>query len=306
MRPHKKISLIAYSFSFVLALLPALGNALDLTIEPRVQAGIMDYEFEQKASTTPGGAIDQGFKLVSSMPFLGVGSTLFVNQFFFDLYVQKAFSGSDSATNRLDTEKKSFDFIVDSDHERDEFSLSTGYSLGSQWVVFGGYRKVRTQFNNKDAYREELAKNQFFVMDAKYKSSFDQDGFFFGSTYALPIKKHSIIAFNIAFAVLDGKYDSRRRLKLKGVNQEGEVLIDPDDGKPIEATVDAGAVLDGDTLGLNLGVSWKGRIGEKVGYSLGVNGYNYDFDNKGGEKESYQTDLSERVLRFSGGLSYQF
>ena len=71
MRPHKKISLIAYSFSFVLALLPALGNALDLTIEPRVQAGIMDYEFEQKASTTPGGAIDQGFKLVSSMP-LGV------------------------------------------------------------------------------------------------------------------------------------------------------------------------------------------------------------------------------------------
>jgi len=26
-------------------LMPAIGNALDLTLEPRIQAGVMDYEF---------------------------------------------------------------------------------------------------------------------------------------------------------------------------------------------------------------------------------------------------------------------
>ena len=79
---------------------PAIGSALDLTLEPRFQAGVMDYKFEQKAITIDtaevGLATDHGYNIVSVMPFVGGGATLFVNRFFVDIYVQQAFSASDS------------------------------------------------------------------------------------------------------------------------------------------------------------------------------------------------------------------
>jgi len=298
-----------YPLILSLIIVPSVGYTLDLTIEPRVQAGIMDYQFEQKPAALGGSSKskDHGFKLVSSMPFVGIGTTLFLSQFFLDVYGQKAFSGSDSATNKLEDEEVSFDFIVDSDIEREEYSVSVGYTLGSQWALFGGYRAAKTQFNNSDIYREVVAKDALLVANSKYSPSFKQNGFFFGGAYAFPVLKHAVVTFNVAFAILEGKYDSRNTLSIQGVDSEGELLLDPDDGTPIfDDTVKRGVDHSGDTVGLNFGASWKGRIGERVGYSLGINGYSYDFDNKSGDEGKFLADLSESVLRFSGGLSYQF
>ena len=73
-------------------------------------------------------------------------------------------------------------------------------------------------------------------------------------------------------------------------------------GDKTKATVEQARDYDGDSVGLNLGASLKGRVVENLSYSLDMNGYNYDFNtsNSGG------SDFSESVLRFSAGLSYRF
>ena len=308
MKKHCLINLNGYLILFGIALFPVAGSALDLAIEPRVQTGLMDYQFEQKTATRAGGDIDHGFKLLSNMAFVGVGATLFANRFFLDIYAQKAFSGSDTATREEDREVSNkvlrLNYVVDSDIERNVYSMSVGYALGSRWVVFGGYRNAKTQFTNTERLRYEIATNAFYVSQSTFSPCFKQDGYFLGSTYALPVGERSGVTFNLALAALDGKYDSRRSEKIKGVDSEGNVLTDSDG--PIEGFEDVGAFHNGDTLGLNLGASWKGRIGERIGYSLGANGYNYDFESKSSEEGQSQADLSENVLRFSAGLSYQF
>jgi len=308
MKKHCLIKLDGYLILFGIALFPVAGSALDLVIEPRVQAGLMNYQFEQKTVTKANGDKDHGFELLSNMQFVGVGATLFANSFFLDVYAQKAFSGSDTATREEDRKVNDtvlrLNYVVDSDIERDEYSMSVGYALGSRWVVFGGYRNAKTRFTNTERLRYEIATNVFYVAQSTFSPSFKQNGFFLGGTYALPVGKRSVVTFNLALAALDGKYDSRRTEKVKGVDSEGNVLTDSDG--EIEGFEDVGAFHNGDTLGLNLGASWKGRIGERIGYSFGANGYNYDFENKSSEEGQFQADLSENVLRFSAGLSYQF
>ena len=301
--------LYGYLILLGVALFPVVGFALDLVIEPRVQAGLIDYKFEQKSATRSDGDKDHGFKLLGEMPFVGVGTTFFANRFFIDLYVQKAFSGSDTATREEDidlgTSVVRLSHIVDSDFERDDYSFSVGYAFGSRWVVFGGYRNAKTRFTNNESLRHEVTTNEFITGQNEFSPSFKQDGYFLGSTYALPVGERSVVTFNLALAALDGKYDSRRSMVLKGVDSEGNIL-NGSDGKPLERNIDEGTVHSGDTMGLSFGASWKGRIGERIGYSFGADGYNYDFDNKSSENRFYQADLSEKVLRVSGGISYQF
>lgn len=95
-----------------------------------------------------------------------------------------------------------------------------------------------------------------------------------------------------ALALLDGEYKERGAQNFESyVNGE----------KDIEGILNLTNNNDGDAVGLNLGASWKGRIVENLGYSLGMNGYNYGFSASNSEKSDY----SETALRFSADLSYQ-
>lgn len=278
--------------------LPAVGSALDLTLEPRIQAGVMDYEFEQKAIAGDAEGVrftDHGYKIVSAMPFMGGGMTLFANRFFVDFYLQKAFSVSDSATNPL--EYRDFDatlnLIINSDFERDESSMSFGYALGNHWVLFGGYRASKTDFNETVTIAENINGNRISG-SGKRNTAFKQDGFFIGGAFAFSFREHAVITLNAALATLDGKYNSLGDIEVVVTDSNNEVLSSGE--SPV------GVNFDGDTVGLNMGAAWKGRIAERLSYTLGVNGYSYDFD----AKEKDVADLSESVFRFSAGLSYQF
>ena len=72
-------------------------------------------------------------------------------------------------------------------------------------------------------------------------------------------------------------------------------------GDKTTETIEQGRDYDGDSVGLNLGASLKGRVVENLSYSLDMNGYNYDFNTSNSEG----SDFSESVLRFSAGLSYR-
>ena len=302
--------LIIYSVLLGFVLLPALGNALDLSLEPRFQAGIMDYQFEQKSVTTINDAgessTDHGFKIISDLPFVGSGATLFANRFFIDFYAQKAFSGSDSATNSMDSsvfENTQLNIITRSDFDREEYSVSLGYAVGSQWAVFGGYRTSKTNFTNILTQSDDVIMStengdypSKFTAKGKRNVDFKQDGYFLGGAYALNIGEHAVITLSTALAFLNGIYDSRGDIDMK--------LVTDLNGTPIttENSFKLGFDHNGDTVGLNLGAAWKGRISDYLSYTLGINGYSYDFD----AKEKGVPDLSETVLRFSAGLAYRF
>ncbi len=301
--------LIAYSILSGFVLFPTVSNALDLTLEPRFQAGVMDYKFEQKPISitdeeTGDTVKDHGFKLVDALFFVGGGATLFADRFFVDLYVQKAFSGSDRATNRYDDPAlgervniPTFDGIVDVDFDREEYSVSIGYAVGSQWVLFTGYRVAQTNYNGTLTVNAEGATNDnrpvIIAARSEYDSDFKQDGLFVGGAYAFSISERSVISLNAALAALDGKLERDSK-----ISNSSSV-----DGKPVSVEPELEkSAFDGDTVGLNLGVAWKGSIFGKLGYSFGVNGYRYNFD----AKNVGIADISESVLRFSAGLSYQF
>jgi hypothetical protein len=253
---------------------------------------------------------------MSNSATLNGGATLFLDRFFVDLYVQKAFSGSDTASQLYDFNlsfpsgdetvglEGSYPYIIDSDFEREEYSFSTGYALGSQWVVFGGYRKAKTNFSDTMSLKTEIKGSvdslEFplaITAQGKRRTSFKQDGYFIGGVYAFNIGNHVIISLNAAVAFLDGKYDSRGSLET-----DATATVD---GEQIDVPVPSsniGTNHDGDTTGLSLGAALKGRIGERLGYALSVDGYSYDFE----ANQEYIADLSESVLRFSAGLSYQF
>jgi len=308
------------SILFLFIFLPINGNALDFTIEPRLQTGVIDYQLEQKSVSvinerTGEFATDHGFKLVSPLTFVGGGATLFANRFFVDLYFQKAFSGSDTALHSLDlkvtessggdlvTIEGNYPVIIDSDFEREEYSLSIGYALGARWVLYGGYREAKTSFSDALSVVTELTGSSgdleipFSVTgQGKRRTSFKQDGYFIGGVYALNVGDFAVISLNAAVAFLDGKYDSRGSIDTDiSANANGQQFAD-------KQSINIGTNYDGDTVGLSLGAAWKGRIGERAGYTLGVDGYSYDFD----AKQEFVASLSESMLRFSVGLSYQF
>jgi hypothetical protein len=284
---------------------PLIGYAFDLAVEPRTQLGVMNYKFEQKPFTYNDSAstseTNHGFELVTQMAFLGVGMTVFANRFFFDMYMQKAFSASDTATNIFEGDElrenglSALNFIVDSEFDREEHSFSLGYAFGRQWVVFGGYRKAKTSFSDLLSISPvDLLTDVGSIQitgSGKRNTAFVQDGYFIGGAYAYPVGEHAVLKFNAALAFLDGKYGSNTVI----------VVSLPDN----PGVIDIRSKHKGDALGLSLGVTWKGRFSNHLGYSLGVNGYSYNF-NANTSESNPGPDVAESVTRFSAGLSYQF
>jgi hypothetical protein len=130
--------LLLTSFLLGIGSFPGISHALDLTFEPRLQAGVIDYKFERKGGMrTDDNAItykDSGNINADTMPFVGIGTTVFANRIFLDAYFQKAFSGADTVSQHLDYPSYEEDqllfptqtFISDTNFEREEYSVSIG------------------------------------------------------------------------------------------------------------------------------------------------------------------------------------
>jgi hypothetical protein len=280
---------------FTFALLPVASSALEL--QSRFQAGVMDYQFTMKPIAYTDGDRFSGYTLESILPFVGGGITVFENRFFFDLYLQKAFSGSDETSSFFErgSGSSTSNEKINADFERDELSLSVGYAVGNQGALFLGYRRSTTNFI--DTFTEITTSSSSSSTESGTRDiDFKQSGYFLGGAYAFPINEQAVITLNAALAFLDGEYGVRRHsIEVSSVNDS-------------EETEDYSDKYDGDTIGLNLGVTWKGRMFESVDYTLGLDGYSYDFDLENRDEfESIETPkISENVMRLSAGLSYQF
>lgn len=315
----------------------ATQNAInDILRQQNVQGSVAEPVIESVA-------IEEPFEVSALLPTIGGGGTLFVDRFFIDGYAQHAFQTSDSVSQSQDVslsafgtgtlqnqpltfnatqiERQSRTFDVDID--RTEWSVSAGYAVTDSFSVYAGYKRAETTFEQnlaegniirditiaftaQPATASGQAIRQEGTISQNVERDFEHDGPFVGAVYGWPINQwvfDGLLTFNLAVAFLDGEVTERAT----------DTIITFEGAQQPEQVPDIESVLEGDSIGLSLGLSWKGSTPvEGLAYLIGVNGYQYDFD---GDTVRLSTepvdrnvdvDFDETVINFQAGLSYNF
>ena len=277
--------LLVISLFFISVLSPISGIAADLSWRPRVETGALYYKFDdENALRVRQNTLfaQEGIEIESWLPFVGGGVTVFVDRFFIDGNVQYAFEGSDrfaqslgsaGATTPLTTEFTS----NDSDIKRLEYALSLGYSVAEETALYLGVKGARTEFDVNSTGEQFSAGSSAGTFNQILDLEFSYIGPFVGGTQAWNLDKGSFTA-NVGVAFLWSTFEQT----VDGVGQ-------PD--------------IDGNTIGLNFGVSWIGLTPvDQLTYTLGIKGYRYDFE----ADEADVGDTKETAVTFAAGLAYAF
>jgi len=117
--------------------------------------------------------------------------------------------------------------------------------------------------------------------------TFEEEGFFIGASYGWIIANTGFLVINAAYAGLDGK--------LKEV---------PGPRYPPGLNMNA----DCETSGLSYGISWNGKISEKMGYSIALDANKYVFDNlkDNSATEPLPDNVEESIYTGKISISYRF
>lgn len=237
---------------------------------------------------------------------------------------------------RLDLGAAAFSQVheaFDVDIDRTEWSISAGYAVTENFSVYAGYKSAETAFKQRgkqgvvqqqitttaEAFdgntgapiTDPITGNPVTVgetviqtgtLSRDVEREFEYDGPFIGAVYGVPINKgflDGIMAFNLAIAFLDGEVTETERNRV--LTLDGQTSTAPE----------RKAIIEGNTTGLTLGLSWKGSTPiEGLSYLVGVDGYKYDFS---GDKVKLQgqtihtdTQIDETVINIRVGASYIF
>lgn len=306
-------------------LLPAAVQALewnqdwsDWEVRPRISTGFMQYEYKQQAivnldiDTAEG--VGAGFGEVEvddTLLFAEFGASLFLGNFFVDVSLQKSDEGDDSftqdafstATDVNDVSAAFLGISLDTDRtiEREEFSLSVGYAITENTGVFAGYKRNTTDFDDEVGTGLAILSgvaagdpNSFSIttdVTGSASSELEQDGFFLGATYVIPYESdgwlNGALSFDLGVAFLNGDLSFSDRATVSS------------DDIDFSETNTSSQDTSGDAVGINLGVAWSGPLTDRLNYSVGVDGYQYDY-----EGDSGSADFEDTLVRFSIGISY--
>jgi hypothetical protein len=216
--------------------------------------------------------VEDTFALDDVLPFIGGGATVFMDRFYVDVYGQGAYSGGDELQQLQGDDLAQ---PVDIDWDRAEYSAAAGFLVTENLSVFAGYRRSETEF--------ELPDGDFF--------DYENDGPFVGANYGWPLSLNEwlegTLSFNLAAAQFDGEI----------------TFADPNLPE-----------ITGDTVSFTAGVTWIGNLLEGTGsglfanglnYTIGVDGYAYNFD-QDNVAGSSGDEISETVIRGSVGLAVPF
>ncbi len=218
--------------------------------------------------------VEDTFDVNDTLPFVGGGATAFVERFYVDLYAQGAFAGSDELRQ---LQGENIFAGVDIEWDRAEYSAAVGYAVTDKLSVFAGYRSSNMEF--------DLPNRKFF--------DYENDGPFLGGNYGLPVSANEWLRGTLFLNLAVARFD-------------GEITFNPDAAIPD---------VTGDTIGFTAGVTWAGSLLEGNGrglfanglnYTVGVDGYSYNFDQDNVPGDVSGDEISETVIRGSAGLSVPF
>jgi hypothetical protein len=320
-------------------LLPSAASALNIRgvevgIQPRLEAGVLQYEYQQDAITgtlltsfeTIGSTfLQEKFRFKDTLPFAGAGLTVFADRFFLDISGLTTISeGEDGdtitfsqfqefpTTDLFSTGSLGAQPAVNADFERDEYAISLGYGVTEQLAVFAGYKWARTDFETQGRgptsavftiggipQFDRVTVEGFVEQEADF--DFEYDGPFVGINYGLEVNAgflEGTLSFNFAAAFLDGESKVKAQSSVFAFAGLEDTPLD-------EAQVAVES--EGETVGLTFGVGWRGFTPiENLTYAVNISGYKYEFDadNQGGALEN--PDVDESALAFKVGLGYAF
>jgi hypothetical protein len=317
------------SLAVVTLLTPSLANALnigglELGIRPRLEGGLMYYEYEQDAtlSITDVGSANfsagaSKFEFKDTLPVVLGGVTFFIGRFFIELNAQKAFTGSDS-----DSQSRSLSFSdlagfsiselrdtrLDADFDRTEYAISVGYAINERIAIFAGYKRTKTEFDNLKGsgnVKTRIVSSDLVPLplegsiESDGNFGFEYDGPSVGVTYGLDVNKDfftGVLTFNFAAAFLNSEVE---------LEEQGKVIYD--DG--VEVPFENDFLSSGKTLGITFGLKWQGLIkqdlikqDDNIGYSINVNAYQYNFD----ANDLNDPGIKETAINFRVGIGYAF
>lgn len=238
---------------------------------------------------TPG---ENKLKLDDSLYYCALGVAAALDKFFASASVElplgeSSYTRTQSADGRTTT----------GDLSRLDASLTVGYRLLQGWSVFAGYKYGETELDAD--YLPELG------LPSDLKNTYEEDGFFVGTSYAFPIGSVGLLSFSVAYADLDADW-----------SQSGSFDQTISQGGPGEV---AGPTdYSGDADGFSYSIEWSGSISDSLQYSLAARYQKYELDGDGLQL-SYSGDGSgavaarrvftdikttEQLTTFSVGLKY--
>ena len=324
-----------FVFGGILFLCMTSLDAREIGVRPRLNVGVMSYDFIQpgkvftsteslsgSASVFPT-ATSEWSAAGSSLPMIRSGFTLFVDRFFFDFDFQYAFDGhgNTSFTNWTNLKASTLE-LIQADHflrfdtqaqfefERTELALSLGYSVTDQLSIYAGYKRADSD-TNFDLSGEVLAVNANDLspndLFKQYTAKLDQElvykGPFVGATYTWNTNKLGLegaLTGNIGLAFLKANSDNTGLQNFVLSNEGG--ATNPIDVTSIDRPPFNLTELNGNTVGLSLALTWNGYTPiEGLMYSVGLNSYQYDFEGTSGGQ-----DFTIDILRFDTGINYLF
>lgn len=297
------------------ATLSSMAGAADwqLSFQPRLDVGVSYYnlDFGSTSQLFPAGSSVSTGKLSFSdaIPTVGAGITAFADRWFFDVSGQWMFDGSADDGNTVISSTSVGRAVANVSYDTDdvsrkEYAIALGYAFADNVAVYAGYKWART--NLDDLYGSgplglQLADGSLargtFSTSADYE--FEYDGPFIGTTVGWAISQGAFegrLALNAAVAFLNGTLTASSDSASARLDNGLEIPLGP--GSPSEVFDSSG-----DSVGILIGVSWVGQTNvDGLTYSVGVNGYKYDFsaDDQG------KADINEAVVQFKVGLSYLF
>jgi hypothetical protein len=246
--------------------IPQSSIAKEINFIPRAWAGLSDYQFKQspRKGALPDGSDFPEVKFDATFLMTGIGLSSIYDHFYIDFSYQDSSEEEDSFSSANFYEKFKGD--------RRDYSATLGMKiLDYQGTIYIGYKNGKT--SGKGNKGTQL--------------TFKEDGFFIGANYGWIIADSGLLAFNIAYADLDGN--------LKEV--PGPVY-----------SSGLGMNADSETKGLSYGISWTSTITEKIGYSIALDANEYEFDHL--KDDSASTPLPDKIEEslYTGKISifYQF
>lgn len=328
---RKIIALNAATLASVILLMINPAAAAEVSLQPRLEAGEMYYDFESEAMNgthvskpVPGqlgsNFTQKAFEYSGHMPFIGAGATLFLNRFFLDLCGQYASGGHDTTQIAFSGYYSDSDGFIAADathtasFNRSDAAVSLGYAFTEHFNLFAGYKWARTEFDTTFEGRHSVVdysiEDKADVVAGRNWGSvdfeFEYEGPFVGAIHSWDCSQNRFLkgmfTVNLALAHLEGKVEVKRR--------DQHWTIDSINGQPVpevsrfvESGVSARIDTQGDSWGLTFGVGWRGVTSlEGLSYAFGINGYRYEFD----AEDSSQSDIQESALIYKIGLAYAF
>jgi hypothetical protein len=318
-----RLSTLAAALGMALRMTPATVHAQDWIVQPRVGAGVQDYQlrFDDVLAPLPSGGTDirGGFRAADSLPFGSAGLNFVHGRAFVDLSGQWSRTGHDG---NVQVEGNAigngvFTSGIGQAHDsqvrfqRQEFNATLGWSVLPELSVYAGYKYSIADFHQSltpqlspPSYVDPGGRDGNVLFFGDYLMRFTYRGGFIGAAYAVPVAGGQI-GLQSSLARLDGQFSQRFSGSVFVTNANA-----PGQRRAIDPTFKDGQV-DGVSFGLNVGLSWSADFGffgegwRALSYVVGADQSQYRFD-AGRSKSLWAADISEKNTRLRLELRYRY